>query len=120
MIGVVSDLSKIKSVQAVYLYGSHAKGNPKPYSDIDVCVLTDSDITASTRKRIVGYASRKIELTLYHELPLPLQYRIVKEGKVLFIRNEIMVRRHQNRAIKRYLDYSPRLMRQMKRVISRG
>lgn len=33
-------LSGIRNPQLI-LYGSYAKGRPKPFSDIDVCVITD-------------------------------------------------------------------------------
>lgn len=37
----VSELQKNGvRVQGAYLFGSYAKGNPKPYSDIDVCVVS--------------------------------------------------------------------------------
>ena len=29
-------------VSAAYLYGSYAKGNAKPYSDIDICIISPS------------------------------------------------------------------------------
>ena len=29
-------------VSAAYLYGSYAKGNAKPFSDIDICVISPS------------------------------------------------------------------------------
>jgi predicted nucleotidyltransferase len=34
-------------VQGLVLYGSHARGNPGPDSDIDVLVLLDNDLTAT-------------------------------------------------------------------------
>lgn len=27
-------------VKKIFLYGSYARGNPKPYSDIDVCIIS--------------------------------------------------------------------------------
>lgn len=38
--GAVEDISKKVPLDAVYLYGSYAYGNPKPYSDVDVVVVS--------------------------------------------------------------------------------
>ena len=40
---ITKDLKKIKHVKAAILFGSYARGNQKPISDIDICVLTSRD-----------------------------------------------------------------------------
>ena len=37
---LIRDLSGNDQVLAIYLYGSYARNEPKPYSDIDIAVIT--------------------------------------------------------------------------------
>jgi predicted nucleotidyltransferase len=37
---IISELKEIKDVEAIYLFGSYAKNKVKPYSDIDLCLIT--------------------------------------------------------------------------------
>jgi predicted nucleotidyltransferase len=37
---VISSLSKIMPIDNAFLFGSYAEGNPKPYSDVDVVVIS--------------------------------------------------------------------------------
>jgi predicted nucleotidyltransferase len=37
---VINSLSKSMEIDRAYLFGSYAKGNPKPYSDVDVAIVS--------------------------------------------------------------------------------
>lgn len=45
-------------VKKLILYGSYAKGNPAPYSDIDVCVISDK--FSRNRDHYENYLWRKV------------------------------------------------------------
>ena len=78
-------------VLAVLLFGSRARGTASSGSDIDVClVLLDerrSDLAAA-RTRLQYLAGGDLDLVLFHQLPLPMRSRVLKEGAVLFARDE--------------------------------
>lgn len=105
------------AVLALILFGSQARGGATSASDVDVCLVLEpgvpSDLPAD-RKRLDYLAEGDLDLTIFQQLPLPIRSRVLREGKVLFVRDadrlyELAVRtarafegfRHHYR---RYLD----------------
>jgi predicted nucleotidyltransferase len=78
-------------VLAVILFGSRARGSASATSDHDVClVLTPqprSDLE-SGHKRLGYLAHADLDLVLFHQLPLHIRSRVLKDGRVLFVRDE--------------------------------
>lgn len=114
---VVSELKKEKSVKAIYLFGSQAKGKTKPYSDIDFCVLTKHSVSNNAKEEILSNSSEKIDISLFWDLPLTLQYRVLKEGKLLLNRDELLLHRATNSIVLSYLDFKPHLNRHIESVL---
>ena len=114
---VVSELKSISGVEAIYLFGSCAKGKAKPFSDIDICVVTRR-ISESKKSEILSISSKKIDTSIFWDLPPAIQYRVIKEGKPLFIGNELFLHRVRVGAISRYLDFKPVLERRFNRMIA--
>lgn len=56
-----------KTVQEVYLYGSHARGDFDPESDIDLCVVV-ARLDLKTRNLISSLAEKAMAATEYQEL----------------------------------------------------
>lgn len=59
IIGLMNDLSKNFQILAVYLYRSYARFEPKPYSDIDIAVITRMTDPPRDLKEIIGSYSSK-------------------------------------------------------------
>jgi uncharacterized protein len=80
-----------RDVLAVLLFGSHARGTAAPGSDRDVClVLTVAprpDLEA-TEKRLQYLALGDLDVVVFQQLPLYIRSRILREGRVLFARDE--------------------------------
>jgi uncharacterized protein len=58
---IVAQLLKDCNVVAIYLYGSHARSEQKPYSDIDIAVITSTpNPERSFREWIGSYSSKKL------------------------------------------------------------
>jgi predicted nucleotidyltransferase len=78
-------------VLGVILFGSRARGEAGPRSDADVCLVLDpgapSGLSAS-RKRLEYLAHGELDLTIFQQLPLYLRSRILREGRVVFVRDE--------------------------------
>ncbi len=113
--GIVSDIKSERGVEAVYLFGSHANGNPKPYSDIDICVITGK---GANERSILSNSSKKVDTSIFWKLPLNVRYRVIKEGEPLFVRNGLRMHRIKVRTVLSYLDFKPVLDRHFSRFLS--
>jgi len=102
---LVKELKKITEVKAIYLFGSYARGNPKPYSDIDISVVTDKNISLKKRNYLLSFSSKIIDLSLFYNLPLYVQHRVVNEGKLLFSRDLLLTHRLKITTTLHYLDF---------------
>lgn len=89
IIGLVQDLSENCLILAMYLYGSYARNEPKPYSDIDIAVITPMTDPPRDLKEIIGsYSSKKLDVQVFADLPLSAQMQVLAQGIPLYIRNE--------------------------------
>ncbi|HDJ38490.1 MAG TPA: nucleotidyltransferase domain-containing protein [Methanosarcinales archaeon] len=114
---IIEPLKKTPDVLSIHLFGSYARGREKPFSDIDICVVADK---SADRDAILSHSSRKIDLSIFHDLPLSMRFRVVKEGKLLFLCDELKLHRITVATIKAYLDFKPHILRRMERVLSVG
>ncbi|NQV91689.1 nucleotidyltransferase domain-containing protein [Candidatus Woesearchaeota archaeon] len=115
---VVRELSKIKEIQGISLFGSQVKGTQKPYSDYDLCIFTKEGTSSKIKKDILSYASPKIDISLFSHLPLYVQYRVFKEGKILFQRKNLFLHRLEVRTLTSYLDFKNLLDRHIEQVLA--
>lgn len=88
---VVARAKNDADVLAVMLFGSRARGEAGPGSDFDVCLVLrakpDADV-AMARKRLDYLAEAQVDLAVFQQLPLRIRSRVLKEGVVLFVRDE--------------------------------
>jgi len=101
----VEEIKKIKEVNAIILFGSHATGKAKPYSDIDLCVLTKKGVSKAVKEKILSNSSQKLDISLFSSLPPQIRFRIMKEGKLLFIKNKLELQRAEVATVKNYIDF---------------
>lgn len=92
-------LKKIKSVKAAILFGSYAKGKQRKDSDIDICVITEGEDDSP-----LELSSEKIDISLFHRLPLTVRYRVFRDGKVIFNKDDRVLTRLKFWTLKLYLD----------------
>ncbi len=111
---IIKPLRKNRDVISIYLFGSYARGREKPFSDIDICVVAVRD---ANRDEILSHSSKKIDISLFHELPLSMRFRVLKEGELLFSRDELKLHRIIVATIKSYLDFKPHILRRTERVL---
>lgn len=101
---LVDSMRQLPGVNAIILFGSHAKGKAKPMSDIDICVVTDS---SANEHNVAAHSSRNIQTVVFSSLPPFVQYEVMKDGKVLFCRDRIKLRDAFLAAIREYHFHVP-------------
>ncbi|MBU7008056.1 type VII toxin-antitoxin system MntA family adenylyltransferase antitoxin [Phosphitispora fastidiosa] len=103
---------------AFYLFGSYAKGRPIPSSDVDLAVLFDESVNKDyylmERLRLMGEVSTvlgidAVELVVLNELQPALAYRIIKDGELLYTRDEVKKQlvAFKVKTMDRYFDFQP-------------
>ncbi|MDA8236247.1 MAG: nucleotidyltransferase domain-containing protein [Clostridia bacterium] len=104
-----------KGVRLAYLFGSRARGEAKAESDFDIALdleLPEAGLTRFEFKmdltyriaKIMGVSENKVDLVFLAEAPPLLQYQVIKEGKLLFIKDEDYRAIYEARIVKMYLD----------------
>jgi hypothetical protein len=98
-----------KVIKFAYLFGSHARGNAGPLSDVDLAVYLDNRMNLfSARLFLLEDLGRQLkgqsfDLIVLNDAPLILRYEIIRDGKVL---KEDKSRRieFETRVLREYLD----------------
>ena len=112
----VSSIPKEHAI-AILLYGSVARGEEKPISDIDLCVITERGISRGARERILAHASPSLDITLFWDLPLPIRYRVLREGKLLWGEEGLALHRIRRATLRCYREIGRMLRRHERRVL---
>lgn len=102
---VIEEIKRNPKVSAIYLFGSFAKGEEKPISDVDIAVII-KDPDPETEAEIGSLYSDQIDVALFHRLPLHIQFEVFKYGKELFIRDENYVFELKLKVMREYLETS--------------
>lgn len=98
-------------VLAVLLYGSAARGEASATSDIDLClVLVPTRRTAAqmSAKRLEYLQEVDLDVQVFQQLPLYIRQRVLKDGRVLFVRDEDQLYEVAFRTIQAFDDFRPR------------
>jgi len=78
-------------VLAVLLFGSRARGDAAPSSDFDVCLVLGGKPRSDrdrAEKRLEYVAEAALDVAVFESLPLHIRSRVLKEGTVLYVRDE--------------------------------
>ena len=102
---IIKEMSKYKFVSAIFLFGSQTNGRARGDSDFDIAVLTKNS-TPNEEIKLMGFASDKVDVSIFHRMPLIIQFRILRDGKLIFLRNEEKLHDVKYEVFRRYLDYS--------------
>lgn len=85
--GIVTALKKDPEILAIILYGSSARGENTPVSDIDICVVLMPGVRSAldlSRKKLAFASHFSGHISIFQQLPIYIRQRVLKEGKVLF------------------------------------
>ncbi|MFP4020174.1 MAG: type VII toxin-antitoxin system MntA family adenylyltransferase antitoxin [Halanaerobium sp.] len=101
-----------KFIQAVYLFGSQAKGNADTDSDIDIAVLLENDYTEKSGEikiklyeELIKAGLDNIDLVILNQASALLKYEVVKENYLVYKKNDFEAASYQSLMIRKYLDF---------------
>lgn len=118
IISTVHDLSLIDQIIALYLHGSYARKESKPYSDIDIAAITAMPDPPRDLREIIGsYSSEKIDVQVFSDLPLPALMEVLNQGIPLFIRSRETLWNVTRSVSLSYMDLEPMRNRWKKRIL---
>ena len=101
-----------EDVLAVFLVGSVSREEQTPLSDIDLCLVlvpkhTPIEPTAFSHKRLDYLKNFAFDIQIFQQLPLYVRRRILKEGRILFVRDEALLYELAFHTAQAFEDFRP-------------
>lgn len=111
-----------EQILALMLFGSRARHEHVDPSDVDVClVLSPSKYGAKelSQKKLEYLTGSDLDIHVYQQLPLYIRVRVLKEGKVLYCRDEDQLYALAFKTIEEFGDFE-HIYRDYLREVARG
>jgi len=109
--GLIGRAQQDQDVLAIIVFGSQGRGDAGPSSDLDICLVLRpkeySDLELSRKKlEYIKHASIPgLDIHVYQQLPLYIRKRILKEGEILFCRDEDVLYELAFRTVQEFEDF---------------
>jgi hypothetical protein len=117
--GLIAQAGGDRDVLAIILFGSRARGEATPESDVDVCIVLDTGASPgleASRKRLDYAAGPALDVKIFQQLPLYVRSRVLKEGRVLYVRDEDRLYELALRTVRAFEDFRPHYQRYLDAV----
>lgn len=108
---LVKELQAHDAVLGLILFGSVARGCARPFSDVDLCIVTKKNTPDAVRMELLSYGSEKIDVSIFSDLPVQIRFRVIKEGRILFVKDFLTLHRIRVATVREYLDLEPFIKR---------
>jgi predicted nucleotidyltransferase len=111
------------------LYGSRARGAAGPLSDVDVAVLLEHSVDPTSyfdrRLDLIGRLmqaldTNDVDVVILNQVPLALQYRVARDGIVLYARHHAHLIDFVAQTVSWYLDFKPVIERHERALLARA
>ncbi len=105
--GLMEEVQRDEGVLALFLFGSYARGEEREDSDIDVCLVLQGrpDREEIVRKQIEYLRFHQLDLHIFQALPIYIRHRILREGKLIYVRDEDRLYEMAFRTAQAFEDY---------------
>lgn len=101
-------------IDLLYLTGGYGRGKPTPRSDVDLAVLLAPTCPDRFRKRLDLHAAwsrllgtDEIDVIVLNDAPVVLQFAALRDGRLLFARDDVRRVRFEATVLDRYADMEP-------------
>ncbi len=118
---LLSQVHQDEDVLAVFLFGSSAREEKNDLSDIDLCfVLVPGQKPFEPfelfNKRLDYLKNFNFDIQIFQQLPLYIRQRILKEGKLLFVRDEANLYELAYRTAQAFEDFKPLYLKYLEEI----
>ncbi|MGI9861230.1 nucleotidyltransferase domain-containing protein [Moorella naiadis] len=107
---------KRNEIEFAYLFGSHARGTANNLSDVDVAIFLKESLMPPAGP--YGYKSEllvsmrqqlrlPVDIVILNETSRSLRFRVIRDGKILFCRNNKARVHFHEKTLRDYLDFRP-------------
>ena len=122
---LLAKVQEDQEVLAVFLFGSVSRRDQTPLSDIDICLVLvpqskPFEDQALTLKRLEYLKDYSYDVQIFQQLPIHIRIRVLKEGQVLFVREENLLYDIALRTIEVFEDFRHIYYGYLKEVDSAG
>ncbi len=89
---IKKELTKIKEIFAILLYGSYALGKANKRSDLDICLVLKTNSKEIISKvyqetLILSGKNEKYDIKIFESLSLKIKFEIIETGKIIYAKN---------------------------------
>jgi len=111
---LIQAVKQHSDVVALYSFGSVAKKELKPLSDLDFAILLSGQLNRQQRfekhLELIGifntiFHTDEIDLTILNDAPFRFCFEVLKTGKLLYYKNKTELIDFRDQVIKNYLDF---------------
>ncbi len=120
---LIAKAAQDSSVLAVLMFGSAARGEPGPTSDVDICLVLQPERsrgTAMSERRLEYLAEFDLDVHVFQQLPLQVRRRVLREGCVLLSKDDDALYRLASHTAQVFEDFRPAYQRYLDAVLHGG
>ena len=120
---LIERAGKDPEILAVLLFGSRARKQESSTSDLDVCLVLlpgRYNALALFRKRLEYIKDFDLDIHIFQQLPLYIRQRVLKEGKLLFVRDEDLLYSLAFQTIRAFEHFKPIYREYLEQVARAG
>ncbi|MDE2926682.1 MAG: nucleotidyltransferase domain-containing protein [Acidobacteriota bacterium] len=115
---LTSALEEREEILEAYLFGSHACGQARPHSDIDVAVYIDEERAGDgawgyqaqlATDLMIALGTNDVDVVVLNKASILLYHRVLRDGVRLMSRDLGATTTRAGQALSRYFDFLPQL-----------
>ena len=115
-------------VECAYVFGSRSRGQAGPLSDFDLGIVVREALSPQARLELAAALTEqserltheRVDVVILNDAPPALRHRAVRDGILLFARDDRARVAFDARAIREFLDFEPVLERYDRALLARA